>query len=323
MEKQTYSVRLATGRSWRLESTPATAGWLGRFAVHVGAESGGRPFSAAITVVMPQEWRGLLSGFSIGANGPVPARGWRRRWLPGADLYRRAGSHDVVCVLRGAPSPDCEPEQMRYVLYPFLSGAVNDGGLPLHAALVERDGVGFLISAASGVGKSTNCRRLPPPWRTLSDDMSLVVPAAKGGWRAHSLPTWSAIKSGTPQWPCLINASIPVKALFFLIRSEMDGVEPLGQGTATLGITDGAGVCFHYLDPYFHEANQRPLRRRIFENGASLAATLPSYALRASLNGRFWEYIEEVLNAQRDADPVRRAARETQAAVVSGGGKGS
>jgi SynChlorMet cassette protein ScmC len=187
---------------------------------------------------------------------------------------------------------------MRYALYPILDGAVCDGGLPLHAALVERERVGVLIVAASGVGKSTCCLRLPRPWNVLSDDMALVVPAADGGWHAHPLPTWSAIRVGEVVWPCRINTGIPVAAIFFLIRSETDGVERLGRGVSAIGIKDSASVCFYYFDRYFHEEHQLPLRKKIFDNAAHLTERLPVYALRASLQGRFWEKIEEVLGQE-------------------------
>jgi SynChlorMet cassette protein ScmC len=128
--------------------------------------------------------------------------------------------------------------------------------------------------------------------------MSLVVPAADGIWQAHPLPTWSAIKAGEATWPCRINIGIPVAAIFFLIRSETDGVERLGRGVSAIGIKDNASICFRYLDRYFHEAHHRPLRRKIFENAALLTKHLPVYALRASLQGRFWEKIEEVLGQE-------------------------
>jgi SynChlorMet cassette protein ScmC len=187
---------------------------------------------------------------------------------------------------------------MRYALYPILDGAVRDGGLPLHGALIECDGRGVLIAAASGVGKSTCCRRLPFPWRVLADDMCLVVRAAGGGWRAHPLPTWSAIKAGVASWPCRINESVPVAALLFLLRSETDGAELLGRGVSALGIADGAAVCFSYLDRHFRSEAHRPLRTTIFENAAALAGTLPAFTLHASLTGRFWEKIEDVLSRE-------------------------
>jgi SynChlorMet cassette protein ScmC len=139
--------------------------------------------------------------------------------------------------------------------------------------------------------------------------MSLVVPAADGIWQAHPLPTWSAIKAGEATWPCRINIGIPVAAIFFLIRSETDGVERLGRGVSAIGIKDNASICFHYLDRYFHEAHHRPLRRKIFENAALLTAHLPVYALRASLQGRFWEKIEEVLGQVRQL--WRRRSRQS------------
>jgi SynChlorMet cassette protein ScmC len=297
--EQTYSVRLSSGRCWQLQGSGATAGWIERFASHLGVGPGEEFHSSTITVVNPSDGKRREAGFPAGSEGPSLAQGWRRQWLPGLDLYRREGSHRVVCMLRDAASPDCEVEQMRYALYPILEGAVRDGGLPLHAALIERDGRGILIAAASGVGKSTCCRRFPFSWRVLADDMCLVVPAADGDWRAHPLPTWSAIKAGATTWSCRINESVPVSALFFLVRSEADGVKPLGQGSSALGIADGAAVCFSYLDRYFGAKADRLLRKRIFENAAALAGTLPAYTLRASLTGLFWEEIEKIPASDR------------------------
>lgn len=296
--KKPYPVHLSSSRSWRLESSRGTERWVERFASFLGISAGGDVSSPAIVIVASPAGAGRDMRHSPKC-GPAPLDAFprqrrRKHWLPGLDIYWQPGSQDALCVLRDATGPDCELEQMRYALYPILDGAVRDGGLPLHAALIERDGRGVLIAAASGTGKSTCCRRLPHPWTVLADDMCLVVPAAGGGWRAHPLPTWSAIKAGGASWPCRINESVPVEALCFLVRSETDGAAPLGRGASALGISDGAAVCFSYLDRYFRSEAQRPLRKRIFENAAALAGTLPAFTLRASLTGRFWEEIETI-----------------------------
>jgi SynChlorMet cassette protein ScmC len=291
------------------------ARWVERFASFLGIEAGDDDSSSAIAIMCQPIAASRAdvpsAGSRVGTSDNTPGR-WRRiQWLPGLDLYRRPGSQDIRCVLRSATGPDCELEQMRYALYPVFEGAVRDGGLPLHAALIECDGAGVLIAAASGVGKSTCCHRLPPHWTVLAEDMTLVVPTADGGWRAHPLPTWSAVKSGVSTWPCRINESVPLAALFFLVRSATDAVESIGKGAAALGITDGAMICFHYLDRYFREAHQRPMRKRIFENAAALAQALPAYTLHASLTGRFWEEIETIPNSERTgADRLPCVARQ-------------
>jgi|MudIll2142460700_1097286.scaffolds.fasta_scaffold110867_2 SynChlorMet cassette protein ScmC len=299
---KTYSVRLSSGRRWRYQPVQGTERWVERFSSFLGIDAGEDISSPTITILPSPDGVGQDIQPKPGA-GRVPPDGISRqrllrRWLPGINLYWQPGSQDILCVLRSSAGPDSELEQMRYALYPILDGAVCDGGLPLHAALVEREGVGILIAAASGVGKSTCCKRLPAPWNVLSDDMSLVVPAADGIWQAHPLPTWSAIKAREATWPCRLNESVPVAALFFLIRSETDGVERLGRGVSAIGIKDNASICFHYLDRYFHEAHHRPLRKKIFDNAVLLTERLPVYALRASLQGRFWEKIEEVLGQE-------------------------
>ena len=300
---KTYAVHLSSGRRWRYRPFRGTERWVERFSTFLGIDAGENISSPTITIMPSPDGAGQDIQPKPGPDR-VPPDGISRqrllkRWLPGMNLYWQPGSQDILCVLRSAAGPDSELEQMRYALYPILEGAVRDGGLPLHAALIERDGAGILIAAASGVGKSTCCHRLPPPWTVLAEDMTLVVPTADGGWRAHPLPTWSAVKSGTAQWPCRINESVPVKALFFLIRSETDGVEPVEKGAAALGITDCARICFHYLDRHFRQARQRPMRNRIFENAAALAKALPAFSLHASLTGRFWEKIESIPDRER------------------------
>jgi len=164
---KTYSVRLSSGRRWRYQPVQGTERWVERFSSFLGIDAGEDISSPTITILPSPDGVGQDIQPKPGA-GRVPPDGISRqrllrRWLPGINLYWQPGSQDILCVLRSSAGPDSELEQMRYALYPILDGAVCDGGLPLHAALVEREGVGILIAAASGVGKSTCCKRLPAP----------------------------------------------------------------------------------------------------------------------------------------------------------------
>ena len=55
--------------------------------------------------------------------------------------------------------------------------AQRRGGLLVHGGLAEWRGCGAVLAGAGTVGKSTASRRLPAPWRSWSDDATLVVRA--------------------------------------------------------------------------------------------------------------------------------------------------
>ena len=101
----------------------------------------------------------------------------------------------------------------------------------IHGALLElEDGRGILLSAESGVGKSTTCRR----WEACggkytSDDMILLEYDTSEGIIAHPLPTWSrCIREGTEHLCYPLQRRIPLAGLLVLLRRQ-SGVRYLRQ----------------------------------------------------------------------------------------------
>ncbi len=187
-----------------------------------------------------------------------------------------------------------EVEWMRHLLLPLYLDTLDHGGLPVHAALVERDGRGILLAGRSGIGKSTCCRRLPLPWRGLADDLALVIRDSSGRYRAHPLPTWSAVRSGFEgTWD--VSRSVPLEAVFFLDQSGSDEVVPVGRGAAAVGCSQSANEVLRSVGPFRLDGRQLNVGSRVFENAADLFLALPAFQLRVSLTGRFWEKIDEVL----------------------------
>ena len=95
-------------------------------------------------------------------------------WEPHDLVELRVWSHDnmpdFVCEIRDEMGgSELNILRLRLSLYPIYQRAQEAGGLPLHAGLVEKDGKGILLAAPSDTGKSTCCRRLPPPWKALCD----------------------------------------------------------------------------------------------------------------------------------------------------------
>ncbi len=199
---------------------------------------------------------------------------------------------DVLCGLYPYSAPLIEP--MRHALIPIIEETILSGGLSLHGALLEYRGSGVLLLGKSGTGKTTCCGRLPSHWLVHGDDLALVVRDTAGRFLAHPLPTWSAVGAGDVRWPCRMNRAVPLRALFLLEQSTEDGMAPLGKAIATVTIEKAS---MEALTPFHLWGNgQGGLSRRdMFDNAASLAGVTPAYRLRMSLEGRFWEKIEQAM----------------------------
>ena len=293
-----YLFSLSCGLAWEFGpcegSDEEVGAWVDRFASYMGLECGAASSARRLRFgkIHPGSGTGEASFFLPGLPAHVPAADWRAQGNCGMMLLRHPKLRDVYCGLY----PDGKPAvfRMRRPLVPVLEEAIRSGGLPLHGALVERQGAGVILVGRSGAGKTTCCRRLPSGWQVLGDDMALVVPGTEGGFRAQPLPTWSAFESGGNGWPCRANHSVPLQALFFLQQEPEDGVEPLA-GVKTALVVERACAEALLLFDLFSPEQGSFLGRHIFANAVSLAAAVRAFRLRVSLNGRFWEEIEEAL----------------------------
>ncbi len=296
--RQSYLFCLSSGLNWEFGpcegSDEETITWVERFASYMGLEPGTASSARRLCFgkMTAGSGKGHPSRFNPGLPADVSAAGWRAQGNSGMMLLRHPEVCDVYCGLY----PDDKPAaaQMRRPLVPVFEEAIRAGELPLHGALVERRGAGLILVGRSGAGKSTCCRRLPSGWRVLGDDLAVVVRDADGGYRAQPLPTWSAFESGGNGWPCRANYSVPLKAFFFLQHEPEDGVEPLAGAKTALVIEK---ACKEALLPFdfFSPGHVTFQGRKLFANAVSLAAAVPAFRLRVSLEGRFWEKIDDVL----------------------------
>lgn len=95
----------------------------------------------------------------------------------------------------------------------------------MHGSVVELEGEGYAFLAPSGVGKTTQTRL----WQQCFGDRLRVINGDKPlirmepeGFRAYGTP-WR----GKENLGC--NASVPLKAIFFLNRSDTPSAVPAGQ----------------------------------------------------------------------------------------------
>jgi SynChlorMet cassette protein ScmC len=296
--RQSYLFSLSSGPAWEFSACAGAdaevGAWVDRFASYMGLSRGIAQFAQRLRFgkMSPGNGNSHSSRFQPGLPKDVPAAGWRAHGNSGMMLLRHPEVRDIYCGL----FPDDKPAaaQMRRPLVPVFEEAIRAGGLPIHGALVERRGAGLILVGRSGAGKSTCCRRFPPGWQVLGDDLSIVVRTDDGGYRAQPLPTWSAFESGGNGWPCRANDSVPLRAFFFLQQVPDNGVESLAGAKTALVIQR---ACEEALIPFdlFHPDRSSFLDRHIFANAVSLVSAVPAFRLRVSLDGRFWEKMGDVL----------------------------
>ncbi|MCX5824439.1 MAG: SynChlorMet cassette protein ScmC [Deltaproteobacteria bacterium] len=215
-----------------------------------------------------------------------------------ADYYVPLASENdgiVVCI----PSPG-DHWGVRYVNLVRLSlvlarEAQARGGVLIHGALAERDGIGVILAAPGGTGKTTASNRLPAPWRSLCDDTTLVVRDPQGNYWAHPWPTWSRFLDGGPGGTWDVQSAVPLKGIFFLAQAVENGVERVGSGQAVSLLVECAEQTSQLMARGLSKEETRALHLERFNNLCALARVIPAHVLHISLTGAFWQEIEQVL----------------------------
>jgi SynChlorMet cassette protein ScmC len=240
-------------------------------------------------------WRDPVSRLTRTIAEDLPEKGWTAHDLRSLQLWAHDEVPDVICEMGDEEDHDLDIVRMWLALAPVYSKTLEAGGLPLHAALVERDGTAVLLLAPGGTGKSTCCRRILPPWKALCDDLTLMVVDRHKHYRVHPFPTWSNYlwKLSDTTWD--IQHHLPLSALFFMEQGTTDEVIPVGKGLASVLATESAEQVYQAAWRNLLPEEERSLKEQVFENACALAGRIPAFRLRVSLEGRFWEEMEKVL----------------------------
>ncbi len=225
----------------------------------------------------------------------LPERGWRVHYLGWLQLWSHCDVPDTIWVVVYEANHNLVIESMRLSLYPVYQGAQQSGGFPLHAALVEKNGKGFLLAAPGNTGKSTCCQNIPPSWHALCDDEALVIPDDQQRYSVHPFPTWSNFHRGHSKRSWDIQHHVPLSAIFFLEQADADKAVPIGQGEAAVYINNSASQVLQRIRFYLDSGDVMNFNKKLFENACELAGAIPAFKLHISLNNRFWEEMEKVL----------------------------
>ena len=201
----------------------------------------------------------------------------------------------VVCVLRPSDfwgGPFLNLVRLSSIL---AHEAQAHGGVLIHGALAERDGIGVILAAPGGTGKTTASNRLPVPWRSLCDDTTLVVRNPQGDYWAHPWPTWSRFMDGEPGGTWDVQKAVPVKGIFFLVQAGKDRVDRVNSAQAVGLLGESVGQSSGFMASSLCKDELRALHLEQFNNLCILARVIPTHTLHISLTGTFWQEIEQTL----------------------------
>jgi SynChlorMet cassette protein ScmC len=295
-----YGIRLANGQGWHIIATEAVRPWVERLAsilelkvydqngyptlVFIRRDTGKEKFQEPTCCLKPNMQEDL------------PGSGWKSSKLSAIKIWSHPDVPDVICEMVGhGQGHELDIMSKWLALYPIFQRALSSGGLPFHAALVEREGMGILLAASGNTGKSTCCRRLPLPWHARCDDETLVVRDDQKRYLAHPLPTWSDYLWRGSEQTWSVERHVSLSAIFFLEQAEIDEVLTTGQGEAAVFMTQSAMQVYqrnwHNLD----QEEVRVQKKKLLDNASEFARAVPAFRLRVSLKGRFWEEMERVL----------------------------
>jgi SynChlorMet cassette protein ScmC len=301
--EERYLLRLADGQGWEIIAAEGVGPWVEKLASIMqlkNCEPNGYPKLIFIRKSSRADWRRHpVSKLGWNSSGDLADKGWKTHDLESLQLWAHSDVPDVICEMGDNEDHDLDIVRMWLSLSPVYNRALESGGLPLHAALVERNGTGVLLAAPGGTGKSTCCRRIPHPWKALSDDLVLIVVDTHKQYQAHPFPTWSnylwefSEKLSEATWD--IQHHLPLSAIFFLEQSITDEVIPVGKGQASVLVTESAVQVYQSIWRNLLQEEERRFKKKIFENACELAKGIPAFKLRVSMNGRFWEEMERIL----------------------------
>jgi SynChlorMet cassette protein ScmC len=172
---------------------------------------------------------------------------------------------------------------------------IENNGAPFHATLAEIRGKGVLIAASGGTGKSTCYNRLPKYWNPLADDNALAVRIEDNNYRVHPMPTWSDHLWNSKKSTFDSSYSVPLKGMFFLEQSEKDEVISLSRSDALREVYESMKQIWETYWEKTSKKEKQNMSRKLFDTAFNIVKQVPCYKLKATLHGKFWKEIENVL----------------------------
>ncbi len=289
-----FALRLGDGSRWWIAGFPSANSWVEKMAALMQMrqeQADGANVMVVLEGQTPPEKAKQLA---------TPDSGWLMEIpipdLLNMNLWYRLDSPDILAEMMTPASEVQGYTSLKFALNFIHRQSIQKGGLPFHTALVEHQGRGVLLPAASGTGKSTCYRRIPPPWRARCDDEVLVALTPDGRYVAHPFPTWSDCLAGrNPTYSTQEPSNLA--GVFFFEQSSTDECFSLSPSQAAVEAVISAQVALARFFWLCTPEECRRARLAIFNNAIALFKKIPAFRLRVSLTGRFWEHIEAALGS--------------------------
>lgn len=294
-----YCLELADGQRWHIIGVSETSQWVNKLASIMQLRiCKSNNHSKLLIIRKAQSFdrnaKPLFRKY-LNIQNPLPMKKCSLHELGSLRFRYCTEKPDIICEIGEEENWEKEILKMWHVFIPISQKTQDNGGLPLHGALVEKQGKGIILAASGGTGKSTCCLRIPSPWSPLCDNETLIVKGKNGKYLAHPFPTWSEYlcKGSNKTWD--VKDYVPLQAIFFLEQSESDEALPLGKGEATTKIIQLADQVFWLRFFDVNKKEKRSLNLKLFKNASEIATAVPSFILRVTLKGSFWEEMDKVL----------------------------
>jgi SynChlorMet cassette protein ScmC len=297
---RSYSFTLGDKTVWKITPTPNTNQWVDALAEIFQLdefETHNREI-----VFLRDKLNGNRNGvwtaehFNDFLIQPLSSATWHSRTIQGIKYAFDEGATQVFCDIGAEEAHNREIAKMRHCIHFICTQAEGKGRFPFHGALIENRGKGIILTAPGGTGKSTSCKRLPGTWTVWSDDESLVVKQGPGNHRVHPFPTWSSLVSNLSRTTWHTQRHLPLSAIFFLEQSGRNEILPVNAAKAAI-LCNASTTSYFFRSTSGLEAEElRGFHNQLFRNACEISTAVPTYILRASLNGRFWEQMEKVLD---------------------------
>jgi SynChlorMet cassette protein ScmC len=296
---ESWTLKLTDQLSWSLSASTSTKSWLRKLASIMELKPGPLDGLPKVHFVLRSEFRDESGRQDDHLHASEQLSSFESQWTPQKfgllRWWTSPWGRDAICELPDAPDIENDVMMMSRGLLPLYRQAIAVGGIPMHAALLEYSRFGFMIAASGGVGKSTCCHRLPPPWNPLCDDETLILPGPSKLFLAHPFPTWSEYLSGQSSQTWGVESHITLGVVFFLCQATMDKVVPISKMEAAIRINHSAVQVCDRIWRDMDTSAQRRLRCELFNNACTLAKAIPCFELCIGLTGQFWEDMDRVL----------------------------
>ncbi|MCB2198632.1 SynChlorMet cassette protein ScmC [bacterium] len=281
-----YHLQLADGTCWQFEADTALTPWLADFASILSLPAAADPPDSS-------SWT-----FSVHSTAPSTLSIDSLQWsMYGVNFQLSESEKKVSAVVPASLEGERRIYSMWSMVQPLYRRATLRGGGPLHAALLARHGVGVLIAAPGGTGKTTTFHRFSEPWKKVTDDELLAV-NTDSGYVIHPFPTWSRflLDPGNHRWN--VNQMLPLGACFFMQQGEDVQIDRLGQSEAAVLIHQSMRQILRRGWQAAGTAQEKRLKLAAFDSSSELAKQVPCWRLTLPLEGTFSDQIEEVLRRE-------------------------